>query len=67
MTISDIPSGLWPHFPECDVRTLDLDRDANLIIQLTGWTKNATWCMICLGSVNTEWKETEVGSNRGFA
>jgi hypothetical protein len=34
MTLSDIPSGLWPHFQEYDVQTLDLDRDANLIIQL---------------------------------
>lgn len=34
MTLSDIPSGLWPRFEEYDVRTLDLERDANLIIQL---------------------------------
>jgi len=33
MTLSNIPSGLWPHFQEYDVRILDLDRDANLIIQ----------------------------------
>jgi hypothetical protein len=35
MATSDIPSGLWPHFQEYDVRTLDLDYDANLIIQRT--------------------------------
>jgi len=35
MTLSNIPSGLWPHFQEYDVRILDLDRDANLIIQRT--------------------------------
>jgi hypothetical protein len=29
MTISDIPSSLWPHFQEYDVGILDLDRDAN--------------------------------------
>lgn len=41
MTLSDIPSGLWPHFQEYDVRTLDLDRDANLIIQRT--LEYGTW------------------------
>jgi hypothetical protein len=35
MTCGGIPSGLRPHFQEYDVRTLDLDRDANLIIQRT--------------------------------
>lgn len=35
MAVSDIPGGLWPHFQEYDVRTLNLDRDANLIIQRT--------------------------------
>ena len=36
MTLSNIPSGLWPHFQEYyDVQTLSLDRDANLIIQRT--------------------------------
>ena len=33
MTRSGIPSGLEPHFQGYDVNTLDLDRDANLIIQ----------------------------------
>jgi len=41
MTISDIPSGLWPHFQEYDVGILDLDRDANLIIQRT--LEYGTW------------------------
>lgn len=35
MDHSDIPSGLRPHFQEYDLSTLDLDRDANLIIQRT--------------------------------
>jgi hypothetical protein len=35
MSDNDIPSGLRPHFQEYDVATLDLDRDANLIIQRT--------------------------------
>lgn len=33
MTLGNIPSGLEPHFQEYDIRTLDLDRDATLIIQ----------------------------------
>jgi len=41
MTLSNIPSGLWPHFQEYDVRILDLDRDANLIIQRT--LEYGTW------------------------
>jgi len=41
MTLSDIPSGLRPHFQEYDVRTLDLDRDVNLIIQRT--LEYGTW------------------------
>ena len=41
MTLSDIPSGLWPHFQEYDVQTLDLDRDANLIIQPNRWGKSS--------------------------
>jgi hypothetical protein len=41
MTLTNIPSGLWPHFQEYDVRTLDLDRDANLIIQRT--LEYGTW------------------------
>jgi len=32
MTHNDIPSGLKPYFQEYDPRTLDLDRDANLIM-----------------------------------
>lgn len=30
---ASIPAGLVPHFQEYDARSLDLDRDANLIIQ----------------------------------
>jgi len=41
MTPGNIPSGLAPHFQEYDVRTLDLDRDANLIIQRT--LEYGTW------------------------
>lgn len=41
MTLNNIPSGLRPHFQEYDVRTLDLDRDANLIIQRT--LEYGTW------------------------
>ncbi len=41
MTLTNIPSGLWPHFQEYDVRTLALDRDANLIIQRT--LEYGTW------------------------
>lgn len=33
MTHGDIPNGLRPHFQEYDPQTLDLDRDAALIIQ----------------------------------
>ncbi len=41
MTLTNIPSSLWPYFQEYDVRTLDLDRDANLIIQRT--LEYGTW------------------------
>lgn len=41
MTLSDIPSGLWPHFKEYDVRTLNLDREVSLIIQRT--LEYGTW------------------------
>jgi hypothetical protein len=41
MTLSDIPSGLWPYFQEYDPRTLDLDYDANLIMQRT--LEHGTW------------------------
>jgi len=41
MTLSDIPSGLRPYFQEYDPRTLDLDHDANLIIQRT--LEYGTW------------------------
>jgi hypothetical protein len=40
-TLGDIPSGLRPHFQEYDPRTLDLDRDANLIMQRT--LEYGTW------------------------
>ena len=38
---ADIPPGLWPHFQEYDVQSLDLQRDANLIIQRT--LEYGTW------------------------
>jgi hypothetical protein len=38
---SDIPAGLKPYFQEYDFRTLDLDRDADLIIQRT--LEHGTW------------------------
>ena len=41
MTLGDIPGGLRPYFQEYDPRTLDLDRDANLIIQRT--LAHGTW------------------------
>jgi hypothetical protein len=41
VTLSDIPNGLRPHFQEYDPRTLDLERDANLIIQRT--LEYGTW------------------------
>ncbi|MFB0534566.1 MAG: hypothetical protein ACETWR_06260 [Anaerolineae bacterium] len=41
MSLSDIPSGLWPYFQEYDPRTLDLDYDANLIMQRT--LEHGTW------------------------
>ena len=34
-TRSNIPRSLHPYFQEYDVKTLDIDRDANLIIQRT--------------------------------
>lgn len=36
-----IPAGLRPHFQEYDIRTLDIERDANLIIQRT--LEHGTW------------------------
>ena len=41
MTLTNIPSGLWPHFQEYDVHALDIDHDANLIIQRT--LEYGTW------------------------
>lgn len=38
---TEIPPGLKPHFQEYDMATLDLERDANLIIQRT--LENGTW------------------------
>jgi hypothetical protein len=31
--IRSIPPGLWPHFQEYDPNNLELERDANLVIQ----------------------------------
>ena len=45
MTLGDIPGGLRPHFQEYDPRTLELDRDANLIIQRT--LEYGTWDEVC--------------------
>jgi len=36
-----IPPGLRPHFQEYDIRTLDIDRDVNLIMQRT--LEYGTW------------------------
>lgn len=41
MTPGNIPSGLRPYFQEYDPQTLDLDHDANLIIQRT--LEYGTW------------------------
>jgi len=41
MTMTHIPSGLRPHFQEYDLSSLDLDRDADLIIQRT--LEYGTW------------------------
>jgi hypothetical protein len=41
MTLGEIPSGLRPHFQEYDPAALDLERDANLIIQRT--LEYGTW------------------------
>jgi hypothetical protein len=38
---TEIPAGLWPHFQEYDPLTLDLERDANLVIQRT--LEHGTW------------------------
>lgn len=39
--MTHIPSGLRPHFQEYDLSSLDLDRDADLIIQRT--LEYGTW------------------------
>ena len=39
--LGDLPSGLRPYFQEYDSHSLDLDRDANLIIQRT--LEYGTW------------------------
>jgi len=39
--LGNIPAGLRPHFQEYDPQALDLDRDANLIIQRT--LEYGTW------------------------
>ena len=41
MALGGIPDGLRPHFQEYDPQTLNLDRDANLIIQRT--LEHGTW------------------------
>lgn len=35
MALDRVPDGLKPYFQEYDVQALDLDRDANLVIQRT--------------------------------
>lgn len=50
---SDIPPGLHPYFQEYDVLALDLQRDANLIIQRTlefGTWEEVRWIFSTLGS-----------------
>jgi hypothetical protein len=39
--LGDLPSGLRPYFQEYDSHSLDLNRDANLIIQRT--LESGTW------------------------
>jgi len=41
VTAGGIPRGLWPHFQEYDPESLQLDRDAELIIQRT--LEHGTW------------------------
>ena len=41
MVLNEVPDGLRPYFQEYDVQTLDLDRDANLVIQRT--LEYGTW------------------------
>jgi hypothetical protein len=41
MTHGDIPSGLGPHFQEYDLHTVNLDQDADLVIQRT--LEYGTW------------------------
>jgi len=50
---SNIPPGLHPYFQEYDVMALDLNRDANLIIQRTlefGTWEEVRWIFNALGS-----------------
>ena len=49
----NIPTGLYPHFQEYDVASLDLKRDANLIIQRTleyGNWEEVRWLFQMYGS-----------------
>jgi hypothetical protein len=39
--LGDIPGGLRPHFQEYDLDSLELERDANLVIQRT--LEHGTW------------------------
>lgn len=50
-----IPEGLWPHFQEYDPAQLDLERDADLIIQRT--LEFGTWDEV-------RWLFTEIGRQR---
>ena len=48
-----IPEGLWPHFQEYDPAGLDLEGDADLIIQRTlefGTWDEARWLFVTYGS-----------------
>jgi len=50
---ANIPAGLHPYFQEYDVLALDLQRDANLIIQRTlefGTWEEVRWVFRTLGS-----------------
>jgi hypothetical protein len=49
----NIPPGLRPYFQEYDIQTLDLQRDANLIIQRTlefGTWEEVRWLFEALGA-----------------
>ena len=53
MTMTSIPSGLRLHFQEYDLQNLDLDRDADLIIQRAleyGAWDEIRWLVVSYGA-----------------